>query len=109
MRSITLEVRDRMTFIPVIATSTRTGHDQATRYLLDHAGFKGDGYVFVTRLSDMRTEYEPNDWGGRTMPAAHRYIASNFDDLAAGSVVDVEVVLGEKQKPAVPQRLDFNP
>jgi hypothetical protein len=89
------EIRDKATFIPVLAIdiSAKDG------YLARRAGF---GHRCI-QLVDFRgrTSYDPFDWGGRTFTAAHTYIETHWDDLANGAVVDVEFILGETAQPKV--------
>ncbi|HVJ71618.1 MAG TPA: hypothetical protein VM531_08960 [Sphingomicrobium sp.] len=111
------EVRDRMTFIPVIAVKLAY-RDAAERYLLRSAGYteeqirpnlsgikviggEPEPYVLLTRLEGGECNYDPYKWttGARTLPAAHRYIIDRWDMLATGEVVDVEFIHGEKPTP----------
>jgi hypothetical protein len=95
-----LEVRDRMTFLPVMAVLVRpTNFNQ--EYLLRRAGFITlDTYVVLTKLTDLKTAYDEDyGWGDRTMTTAHKYIHENWDKLADGAVVDVEFILGETSEP----------
>ncbi len=98
-----LEIRDRMTFIPVLAIKV-SGEDG---YLLRRAGFSRDyPLVIVVRLSDMKANYDPFRWmeKGRTMPIAHAWITEHFDTLADGDVVDVEFIQGETKAPKPSER-----
>lgn len=102
MKSKVFEVRDRATFISVLATQTT---DCETEIEANH--FYRNGFspvlphVFLTRICDAQTQYDPYAWGerNRTMLNAHLYIVEHFDDLASGSVVDVEFILGETTEP----------
>jgi hypothetical protein len=45
-----------------------------------------------------------DEWGERsqrTMTTAHKYIEKHFDELIPCAVVDVEYILGEKDKPSL--------
>ena len=103
------EVRDSMTFIPVIATSTFMPPDEEA-YLIGRAGFNlyGSPFVLVTRLTDQETAASPSAWrsGTRTMPVAHEYIAKHFHELETGAVIDVEYILGERDSPKQSERLE---
>lgn len=101
MNTKILEVRDRATFIPVMATETLAANE-GQEYLLKRSGYgNGFGYVIVTRLVDVRAEYDAYKWpqNPRTMHVAHRYIEANFERLKDGDVVDVEFILGETEIP----------
>lgn len=107
MKSKIFEVRDRATFLVVMAT--QLGSDNATELgLLADAGYGQvpEDYIIVTKLNggDLETDHDPYGWGDRTMLVAHSHIRENFDTLTTGSVVDVEFVLGEKAEPKKPQR-----
>lgn len=106
------EIRDRMTFIPVIATRLASEH-AAESYLLGLAGYgqltqSGEPWVLVLRLVDSANCFDPRDWGfgSRTMVVAHDYIEKNWDLLETGSVIDVEYILGEAKVPKFSQRLE---
>ncbi len=93
-----LEIRDRGTMIGVLAIKmSRTGEPVTDHYLW-YYGYPEDASqsIVVMRLTDQKTELDPFNWGGRTMPAAHTYIIDHFEELEPGDVVDVEVALGEK-------------
>lgn len=100
------EVRDKGTFLPVIATELQAINPQDA-YLLARAGYGqghgpgGDGarYVLLARLAGGVVKFDPYDWGDRTMSVAHNYIVNNWDVLVSGSVVDVEFILGESTEP----------
>lgn len=99
------EVRDRATFIPVMAILAHTESGQEQRdWLLRRAGYVGR-YVFIVRLtSSPEVQYSQWDWNGRTMQAAASYIEDHFDELEDGAVVDVEFILGETDQPKRSER-----
>jgi hypothetical protein len=107
----TFEIRDRATFIPVMAVRLQPGNE-ADRYLLARAGYgttptRQAEYVQLFRLAggEGDSNCDPNVWGGRTMPVAHQFIIDNFDALESGAVVDVQHVLAETDHPAVSERV----
>lgn len=107
------EVRDRMTFIPVIATKLDTIElPEEEAYLIARSGFgRNCQYIMVTKLIDgeMPTNYDAGGWiqhGTRTMRIAHKHINQHFDELSTGSVIDVEFILGETPHPKRTERLD---
>ncbi len=109
MTTKTLEIRDKGTFIPVIAIQTMAA-DEAEEYLLNRAGFRQSLCVILCRLECSGTErnasYDPYAWGGRTYPVAHQYIADHFADLESGDVIDVQFILGETASPKISERLE---
>lgn len=103
-----IEIRDRATFIPVLAVRMRS-EAPVENYYLGRAGFPwNSGMVMVSRLDNGKGQVDPYEWGAnpRTMEAAHLYIQSNYDQLQSGDVVDVEFVLKEKDKPKMSERYD---
>ncbi len=99
-----LEIRDRMTMIPVLAI--RLGpRSETERWLLERGGFglgpeEQDQYVVLLRLEEeCRAAVAAYVWRGRTMPAAHQYIIDNWQHIASGDVVDVEYILGGTERP----------
>jgi hypothetical protein len=116
-RALYLEVRDRMTFLPVLAvalsTYSRQTPDAAERlarqaYLLGRCGYgTGERAVMLTRLSgDGSKAYsDPYGWGDRTFIGRAQYIIEHWEELRDGDVVDVQFILGETPIPATSERL----
>ncbi len=114
MISKLFEIRDRHTFIPVLATQLCTT-GEAERYLLARGGysslpFEQARYVIVARIDGGSgvARCNPYDWddSSRTMQVAHEHIIAQFDFLETGAVVDVEFLLDETAQPKIAQRLD---
>lgn len=97
MQTKLFEVRDRGTFIPVMATI----FDGAEHPLLHAAGYvAGQHYVILAKLTggDCAATYDPFFWPAnpRTMREAHLFIDKTpWGDLKNGDVIDVEFSLGE--------------
>lgn len=95
-----LEIRDRATFIPVLAVEIGSVHAQ-TRFLIRRIAWDRVNVILI-RDGGM-IAYEPSDWPsvsfGRTMTIAHQYIADHWVELRSGDVVDVEYILGETNTP----------
>lgn len=89
------EVRDRGTFMPVMATFFNGGESP----LLRSAGYgAAQDYTILTKFDGVKSQYDPYEWPSnpRTMREAHLFIEkSNWGDLQDGQVIDVEFVLGE--------------
>ena len=104
----TFEVRDRSTFIPVLAIKLKPSCEK-DRYLLGRAGYGTTPqdqakYVFLCRVDggEGKGSCDPYDWqsgGARTMAVAHSHIIEHFDELESGAVVDVEYIQSERDKP----------
>lgn len=102
-----LEVRDRATFIPVMAVSTSANDNDEQDYLLRRCGFLSGDCVILSRVSGGGiSTADPYDWGDRTMQVAHVYIESKFEELKDGDVVDVEFILGESTFRKTSERLE---
>lgn len=105
------EVRDRATFIPVIAIRLNPACEDE-RYLISRAGYgeypaTQTKYIAIGRLSDLDLKL-PINWSfqrDRTMRTAHGYIEENWDSLWTGAVIDVEFILGETDKPKYSERI----
>lgn len=100
------EVRDRMTFVPVLAIRLR-GRSSQEFYLLRRAGYAAEQiaddppeniepYILLASLVSGQAKYDPFDWSNRTMQVAHMHLIQNWRGLESGAVVDVEFILGEK-------------
>lgn len=106
MRTKILELRDKATFIPVVAVKMMP--DAANeRYLLRRAGYSTDGnpLVLLTRADGGKSAYDPYDWGDRTFHTAHLYIEEHWNELEDGDVVDVEFILGETKERKLSEEL----
>lgn len=101
-----LEIRDRGTFMPIMATRLEPTCE-ADRYLLARAGYGQEAknqssYIFVQRLDGGvgRGSSDPYEHGGaRTLTVAHDHLIKHFDECFSGAVIDVEFILGESAKP----------
>lgn len=120
-----LEVRDRLTFIPVIAIAMLPGPRQLVtgeaeyvgrRWLLRQAGYADEERhptIALAHLGAAKTAdrvggktfcCDPYDWCDRTYQVAHLYIESHWHELKDGDVVDVEFILGETKEPKRSER-----
>ena len=103
----TFEIRDKHTFIPVIAIQLQPSCEK-DRYLFSRAGYGRDAdaqkdYILLGTLNGGQGKLlcDPYDWGGsgRTFQVAHQYIIASWDKLTSGQVIDVEHILGETAQP----------
>jgi putative copper export protein len=97
------EIRDRATFIPVIAIRLVPASEKQ-RYLLARAGYgttPGDQgqYVLLCEIlgGHGAAQSDPYGWNDRTMATAHLHIAETWPP--DGAVVDVEYILSETAAP----------
>lgn len=106
----TFEVRDAMTFIPCVGIlcEAQAPGEIADAYLLRRAGYNETRCVIFTRLDGHGSNvapYDPVDWGhNRTMRLAHEYVLDFWDELENGAVVDVEFIMGARDKPKESER-----
>jgi len=98
------EVRDKATFIPVMAIKLQYYIDNLTEnelFLLNTSGYEGT-YVLYTPLDGLnhgRIHYAPYEWNDRTHRFAHEWIRDHWHKLMSGDVVDVEFILNETAAP----------
>lgn len=111
-----IELRDRGTFIPMMAVRLDSLASTEDRFLLRRAGYgeeqidlnKGfEPYVLFTRLDGTgKCNYDPYSWDNpRTYRPAHIYLISHWNSIKSGDVIDVEFLLGETTAPKVSERL----
>lgn len=114
METKTFEVRDSMTFIPVLAVRLDPACE-SDRYLLGRAGFgttpeaQGE-YVVLVALEKDEATYDPHKWlanGTRTLHIAHHHIVECWCDLPSGAVIDVEYIVGERATVKVSERFGY--
>lgn len=105
MKAKMFEVRDAHTYIPVLAVKMEPTCE-ADRHLLARSGYGlmpavQAQYIQLTQVygGHGRSLCDPYEWGGRTMPTAHKFIIEQFDTLENGAVVDVQFILGEVPAP----------
>ena len=108
-----LEVRDSMTFIPVICIRPVPENDEQ-RYLLRRDGYQGDDSehcIIYINAQCRGVAYYCYDWpdNPRTHRVAHDYIAQNWFTLRDGDVIDVQFILGETETKKVSERHDIAP
>jgi hypothetical protein len=105
-----LEVRDKATFIPIIATRMVSNDltDKKELYLLGRAGYRNsNGFppVLLTKaVGGYEAQVDPYAWNCRTLQTAHLHIEKNFGEIQNGDVVDVEWILGESESPKMSER-----
>lgn len=112
MQTKALEIRDRMTFIPMLAVDMNPNQDgddryNAQRYLLRRCGYCCDGWpnIILTRLDGSgKATNDPYAWADRTFQVAHDYILKNWRELRDGDVIDVEFILGETATKKISER-----
>jgi hypothetical protein len=87
MKGVILELRDRATFIPVLALRLEPESEEQ-RFLICRAGFPEvpeDRSIALFNLNcGSRVEYDPFAWGDRTFHFSHLHIIENFDSLKDG-------------------------
>jgi len=103
------EVRDRATFIPVMAICfdpDKIKRESQDEYLLSMAGYDG-WYILYAPLDGLKSgeiNYDSSHWNDRTHKTAHEYIKTHWDELKPGDVVDCEFIRGESKESKTMQR-----
>jgi hypothetical protein len=91
-----LEVRDRMTLMPVLAI--RPGSESLFR----RAGFGENGCIILVDLITNRCTWDAFDWPqitpARTLFEAHKILDLRWGEFSNDDVLDVEFELGETQE-----------
>jgi hypothetical protein len=103
-----LEIRDAMTFIPVICIRP-VPENEKQRYLLRRDGYAGDPSEHCIIYIDAQCRnvaYDPYQWPSnpRTHRVAHLYITENWFRLMDGDVIDVQFILGESEEPKISEQ-----
>jgi len=107
MKTKMFEIRDRVTFIPVLCIEIDCGNNQAESFLIRAAGFAGGSRLIqLVSFNKKQSHWDVYAWGDRTYAVAHNYITDNWDTLQGGEVIDVEFILCETKKPKTSERLD---
>lgn len=99
METKILEIRDRATYLPVMATKMISDIPKE-RYHLRRTGYGEDfPLITITMLNGCISQYDAYKWSdnSRTLHEAHKYIQEKYDELKTGDVVDVEFILGESK------------
>lgn len=108
------EIRDKATFIPMMAIKL-AANSEADRYLLSRAGYGRSNelfnrYVLLAQINGDcgKITNDPYEWGGRTYPVAHQHIIDHWGELESGAVIDVEFILGESKSCKESERSEAN-
>lgn len=112
METKLFEVRDRMTFIPVICTKL-SPNNEADCYLLARTGYGlraevQERYILYAPLREGKMECSSTDHPvqPRTHRMAHQHIEKHWGELVSGDVIDVEFILGETTISKISERLE---
>ncbi|HUV66447.1 MAG TPA: hypothetical protein VMW24_21335 [Sedimentisphaerales bacterium] len=106
-----IELRDRGTFIPMVALKFNA-HTRQELWLAARAGFgltyiDQNNYVLFGRLDcEVGMKCDPYKWGNqRTYGDAHRWLLANWDEVQSGDVIDVEYIKGETETAKTSERV----
>lgn len=100
------EVRDNATTIFVMASkfSDVDKYDIIVARRLGHS-LRDLGktiYLTCSTYSKPETQYDPTQWSivkyGRTLHTVHEYIATHWNELNYGQIIDVAYILGETKE-----------
>lgn len=99
MNSKMIEIRDRGTCITAIAIKTNPTGDNEYHFY-KRGGWGPNSVILIKCNGETVATHDPFNWNDRrTMFNAHRYLEEHFDEVPNCSVVDVEYILGETDKP----------
>lgn len=114
-----IELRDKATFMPMMAIKLRNRTPREF-FLLRRAGY-GEAeiegpeenvqpYIIFMKLDGVEAQYDPYSWAtrGRTVPEAHRWLIEHWNDVKSGDVIDVEFIKGEKPAPTQSEEVTAN-
>jgi hypothetical protein len=99
------EIRDAGTHISAgaFAIDTNDLPPGRPKQVLQRAGLADSGRAIVFgALTGGEWRASSYDWSStraRTMPAAHKHIEDNWDELESGALIDVEYLLGISDEP----------
>lgn len=106
MNAKVIEIRDKMTYIPVLAIRPDAMENGDINPYVQAAlswagyGFAANNSVIVVNLHTTEAHNNPYLWeNSRTMNLAHEYIEEHYDDLKDFDIVDVEYIQGEQKTP----------
>lgn len=102
-----LEIRDEMTFLPVICVRPAPVNEEQ-RYLLRRDGYTGSSDEKCIIMIDAQCRgaaYNPFDWQSATKMNAHSFIEQNWETLKDGDVIDVQFILGRSAAKMVSERV----
>ena len=106
METKLFEIRDVMTFIPVIATLIDSNtSDSQSGYLIRTTGYNTPT-ILLGRLDGGKLSYDPHQEIFSGSAEAHEYILNHWFDLNSGDVIDLEYIRGDTKVPKQSQRLD---
>ncbi len=106
METKIFEVRDRATFLPVLAVRLAPANEQDA-YLLMRCGYRVGTNIMLTPLSgDRRATCDVYNHDTATLREAHEYIMNEWKNLVTGQVICLEYLRGERSTPKLSERLD---
>ena len=103
------ELRDAMTFIPVVCIRVAPRELSGVEaYLAQRAGIAPtQEFVYMLELTNDRIFWNPSRWGDDrdTRFICHMHILHHWEELSSGDVIDAEYILGLQPFPRTPERL----
>ena len=110
MQAKVFELRDDMTFIPIIAFRLEPANLEEG-YLLHRAGYGRDPrqYIIMMKINGggkLDCATNPFDMGQYVdmWYPVHQYLQEHFDELEPGAVIDAEYLRGESEAPKRSER-----
>ena len=96
------EIRDEATTLPLMVTKLEPINSDEDWLIKRAMGSQPYPLFLVTFMSKGVSEFDVYDWGNvgaRTVKTAHEFIESHWHELNTGDIIDVQVILGEKETP----------
>lgn len=103
------EIRDSSTTLPLMVTKLEPVNSDEDWLIKRAMGSKPYPLFLVTFMSSDVSHFNIYNWGStgaRTVKTAHEFIEKNFDTLKTGDVIDVQVLLGEKETKKISENSD---
>jgi hypothetical protein len=90
----TIEVRDGVTFIPMLVIKLCPSND-ADQYLFSKVGYGNskDLCILLVNLDDTIANYDPHGWKDTTRQTVHLWLIKHFDKIESGAVIDIRFIL----------------
>ena len=103
------EVRDRATFLSMIAIKIKAATEQEI-FLTKRAGYDTTGHYVLFSSLDGGTKLHCDAYShdNITRVTAHHYIEEHWNELKSGDVIDCEYIRGETKKPKQSERIISN-
>lgn len=94
------EIRDKGTYIPILAVLMES-NDPAENYHLKRFSWS---HIYVFKIANGEPVFKW-EWEGRRISVIYPHITKHWYELQSGSVIDIQVLLGETTEPATSEMI----